>query len=103
MYWTNLGPRELIRVDLYLEFRAGLRTVLTAGDIGALRAYLLESGRLLSDVHLVMIAGWPDRRLLPRRHQLILADPMLSTWHAASRLWLRRQGYQVPVTCTGYG
>lgn len=100
---TGPTPQELIRLDLYLDFRASLRAVLATGDLAALRALLREGGAVLGDRDLVLMAGWPAQRLAPRRHHLILADVELKEQHQASRRWLRRHGFRVPQASTGYG
>jgi transcriptional regulator with XRE-family HTH domain len=90
-------------IDVYLEFRAGLRAVLARVDLAAFRAFLREAGRAHWDPELATLAVWPAPRLRPLMHRLILADRRLAAAHGASRAWLRRHGVEPPPAGRGYG
>jgi len=75
------------------SYAAQLGSVLRRRDVGALRAFLLQSASRFGDMKQVLdVQGKSEDELEELLHRMIVARPDLEDLHRASREWLFRHG-----------
>ncbi len=75
------------------SYAAQLGSVLRRRDVGALRAFLLQSAARFGATKQVLdVQGKSEDEMEELLHRMIVARPDLSDLHRASREWLFRHG-----------
>jgi hypothetical protein len=75
------------------SYVAQLGSVLRRRDVGALRAFLLQSASRFGDMKQVLdVQGKSEDEMEELLHRMIVARPDLEDLHRASREWLFRHG-----------
>jgi hypothetical protein len=75
------------------SYAAQLGSVLRRRDVGALRAFLLQSASRFGDMKQVLdVQGKSEDEMEELLHRMIVARPDLEDLHRASREWLFRHG-----------
>ena len=75
------------------SYAAQLGSVLRRRDVGALRAFLLQSASRFGDMKQVLdVQGKSEDEMEELLHRMIVARPDLKDLHRASREWLFRHG-----------